>query len=96
MCHEALLVQETPYLYKTLKRAGIDMLPKQYAQYRKFLERWMLEMGTKADRAAKQDKETSQPLDLADEPVVSEAAKVAVEKQSTTMSEESKGKESCK
>lgn len=93
MCHEAFFVQETPYLYKTLKRAGIDMLPKQYAQSRKFLERWMLEMATKADRAAKQDQETSQPLDSADEPVVYEAAKVAVEKQSPAMSEESKRKE---
>jgi hypothetical protein len=76
MCHDAIFVQETPYLYKILKMAGIDLLPKQYTQSRESLERWMLEIATKADRAAKQNQATSLPLDSADEPVVYETLRL--------------------
>ena len=80
-------------MYKILKMAGIDLLPKQYAKSRESLERWMLEMATKADKAAKQNQETSLPLDSADEPVMYETAKAAVDKEPPAMSEEAKRKE---
>ncbi len=93
MCHEAFFVQELPWLYKMMKKVSVDLLPTRYADSRVFLEQWMAGMALKADNATDQARRAGLPLEGADEPVVYEMARAAVERDSPHLSKEAKRQE---
>jgi hypothetical protein len=83
-CRETFFVQEMPRLYRLSKALGINLLPRPYFEATEYLENWMSAMTDKADRtiAMKQ----SEVLQAKDEPVIYEAAKEAVKKDSPHLS----------
>ncbi|KAI1432068.1 cytochrome P450 [Xylaria sp. CBS 124048] len=93
MCHETFFVQEMPRLYKLMKSLGINLLPGSYAQSKHFLEKWVSDMVSKADATIDRKRQTGLPVALADDPVVYETAKMAVEKDSPHLSREAKREE---
>lgn len=93
MCHETFFIQEMPLLYKLLKSFGVDMLPASYAKSKRFLEKWLSDMASKADAAIDQKRQSNLQLSLADDPVVYEIARAAVEKDSPHLGEQAKREE---
>lgn len=93
MCHETFFVQEMPRLYKLMSIVGIDLLPNSYTKSKSFLEKWMSDMASKADAVIDQKRKASLQLAFADEPVVYETARAAVEKDSPHLSEQDKREE---
>jgi hypothetical protein len=93
MCRETFFVQELPRLYKLMKFFSIDLLPSSYRDSKKFLENWMSDMASKADTAIDQKYRTSLRLGPADEPVVYETARTAINKDSPHLSERDKREE---
>ncbi|CAG8973893.1 hypothetical protein HYALB_00003671 [Hymenoscyphus albidus] len=81
-----------PHFYAFMRKVGIDLLPRQYRESKGFLEQWMSNMTSKADRATDQKRRMDVPLKLAAEPVIYEATKAAVEADSPHLSEEARKK----
>ncbi|KAI1114802.1 cytochrome P450 [Nemania sp. NC0429] len=90
MCHEMFFVQEMPRLYKFLTALGIDLLPSSYTKSKVFLENWMSDMASKADVVLERKQKAGLQVAVADEPVVYETARTAVEKDSPHLSERDK------
>lgn len=93
MCHESFFVQELPILYKLVKRLGFDLLPGEYRESRKFLEEWMSDMVSSADRPADDSKRSGKRTRFTDQPTVYEVTKAAVEADSPHLRDETKRKE---
>jgi hypothetical protein len=85
-CREAFFVQEMPGLYRLLKALRTNLLPRQYSEATEFLENWMSAMTDKADRTITLKQSKGLTLEAKDEPVVYEAAKEAVKKDSPHLS----------
>lgn len=92
-CYEAFFRQELPGLFKICSRIGIDMMPTSYYNAKAFLEQWVTGMTLKADRAIYQSKATGDTVRHVDQPVVYEATKNAVEKDSPHLNIETRRKE---
>ncbi|CAG8956428.1 hypothetical protein HYFRA_00003811 [Hymenoscyphus fraxineus] len=82
-----------PHFYAFMRKVGTDLLPRQYREPKGFLGQWMSNMVSKAGRATDQRRRMDVPLKLADEPVIYEAKKAAVEADSPHLSEETRKKE---
>jgi len=93
MCHETFFAQELPRLYRLMRFLSIDLLPSKYRDSKKFLERWMSDMASKAETVINQKHKTRLQLAPADEPIVYETARTAVNKDSPHLSEQNKREE---
>jgi unspecific monooxygenase len=82
MCDECFFPQEMPGVYKFLKSMGVNLVPKRYMESKKNLESWMMKMASKADQTIHNHRVLGQPVLPEDQPVVYEAAKVGVQKDS--------------
>jgi hypothetical protein len=85
-CREAFFVQGMPGLYRLLKSLKIDLLPRQYYEATGFLQNWMSAMADKADHTIVSKQSQDVVLGAKDEPVVYEAVKEAVKKDSPRLS----------
>jgi hypothetical protein len=92
-CHESFFVQEMSGLYKVLKSFGIDLLPKRYFEATEYLQHWMSAMVRKADCTIASKKSKGMFLGAKDEPVIYEAVKEAVKKDSPHLSLEAQQRE---
>lgn len=93
MCHESFFVQEMPYFYNLLKNSAFNLLPRSYSKSKKALEDWLSDMASKADRTIDEKYRSGLPLAPADEPVIYETAKTAVEKDSPHLDNDAKRNE---
>lgn len=89
-CNECFFPQEIPLLYNLLKTVGIDLLPRSYWASKNFLETWLRNMESKADKTILQREEMGKPIPPENQPVVYEAIKLAVEKDSPHLDEQAK------
>lgn len=92
-CRETFFRQELPGLFKACSRLGINLMPKSYYEAKAFLEQWVTDMTIKADRAIDQRKTTADTVPPVDQPLIYEATKDAVEKDSPNLDVETKRKE---
>lgn len=86
-------MQEMPGLYKLSKSFGIHLLPKRYFEATEYLQHWMSAMVEKADFTIASKKSNGMFLGAKDEPVIYEAVKEAVKKDSPHLGLETQQRE---
>jgi hypothetical protein len=89
MAEECFWPQEMPLVNNIMKSIGINMMPKSYIQSKKWLEKWLGDMAIKADKTIYERTEKDLELLPEDLPIVYEATKVAVQKDSPHLDSES-------
>jgi hypothetical protein len=87
---ESFFPQEMPQLYVLFKKLGVDLMPSSYVESKSWLEGWMMEMAEKADKTIHQRNNIGQNISHEDQPIVYEATKAAVEKDSPSLSADEK------